>query len=210
MIKRFRLPHSPLPAKSLVDSMSRHSLDRIHNLCQGPNLPGIQIDQRREDHVNMIGHHDSHLEIKSHSAVVQARIQDELPNLPRKYPAMIGAEGQKMWFFVALKMRKLPSVKSLRHRRCSCGDSRPRLSCGAKLRLVLILGLCCQLNWKIFEKRRRRYPKSGIPFGFLARKASFARPDSRGRLSPHASILCPDSALSFDQGYFCFSSDSQG
>ena len=84
--------------------------------------------------MNMIGHDDGYLEIESHSVIVQARIQDELPNLSRKYPAFAGAEGNKMWFVVALQMRKLPSVKSLRHRLCSCGDSRPRLSGGAKLR----------------------------------------------------------------------------
>jgi len=32
-----------------------------------------------------------------------------------KNPAMVGAESYKVWFVVALEMRKLPAIKRLRH-----------------------------------------------------------------------------------------------
>src|SRR5271166_584159 len=64
-----------------------------------------------------------------------------------------------------------------------CGDSRPRLSterssAGFDSRAAWDVGL------EIFENLERGHSRLGI--ALLERKASSARPDSRGRLSPQA------------------------
>jgi hypothetical protein len=93
---------------------------------------------------------------------------------------MVSAEGHKMLRVIDLKMRQLPAIKSLRHRGL-CGDSRHRLSperssAGFDSRTAPAMYL------EIFEKLERLNSSLGI--SLPARKASFARPDSRWRLSP--------------------------
>ena len=82
----------------------------------------------------MIRHHNRNPKIELGCVVMQAAFQDDRPRRFGKNPPMVGAEGNKVLPIIDLKMRKLPTVKSLRHKRWRCGDSRPRLSGGAKLR----------------------------------------------------------------------------
>ena len=70
-----------------------------------------------------------------------------------------------MRFVIDLKVRKSPPIKSLRHRSTLCGDSRPRLSGGAKLRLALIVVLgnfrpSNRFSWQFL--REKPFPISGI------------------------------------------------
>jgi len=80
----------------------------------------------------MIWHHNGDSQIKLLSVVVQAGFEHDGACSLRKNPTSIGTECYEMLLVVALKMRKLSAVKSLRHK-VLCGDS-PRLSGGAKLR----------------------------------------------------------------------------
>ena len=77
--------------------------------------------------MNMIGHYDSDPQIESLPVVVQTAFQHDRPHALRQNPTVISAECYEVRLIVALKMRKLSTIKSLRHR-VVCGDSRPRLS----------------------------------------------------------------------------------
>jgi len=134
--------------------------------------------------VNVIGHDDRNLEVELLFVVVQTACEHDRSHGSRKDPPPISAESHKMLRLIDLKMRQLPTIKSLRHRGL-CGDSRLRLSAerssaGFDSRTAPAVSL------KIFEKLERLNSSLGI--SLLARKASFARPDSRWRLSPHKSI----------------------
>src|SRR6266576_3344801 len=133
MIKRFRLPNSSLSVESLVDLMSRSSLDGIHDLCQRTNLHCFIVNERGEDQVHVSRHDDCDLEVKFFSVVVQTACEHDRSHVSRQYPAMVGAERHKMPRIIDLKMRQLPAIKSLRHRRFMWGQP-PSAVRGAKLR----------------------------------------------------------------------------
>src|SRR5258708_39604042 len=59
MIKRFWLPDPSLSSHLSVDLVGRSSFDSIHDLSERMNLHRFPVDQRSEDHVNVIRHHDS-------------------------------------------------------------------------------------------------------------------------------------------------------
>src|SRR5712671_220466 len=59
MIKRFWLPHAPPPSQLSIDLVTRSSFDSIHDLSERINLHRFPVDQRSEDQVNVIRHHDS-------------------------------------------------------------------------------------------------------------------------------------------------------
>ena len=98
--------------------MSGSPLDRIHNFRQRIDFHGLLINQRREDHVNMIRHDYSAAKVELNSVVMQTAIEDNLPHMFRKNPPVLRAESYKVLPIIALQMRKLPSIKSLRHRVC--------------------------------------------------------------------------------------------
>ena len=133
MIKRFGLPDSPLSAEGLVDLVSRSSLDGIHDLCQRTNLHSFIVNERGEDQVNVIRHDDGDFEIELLFVVVQTACERDRSHASRKNPATVSAEGHKMLRIVDLKMRQLPAIKSLRHRRFMWGQP-PSAVRGAKLR----------------------------------------------------------------------------
>src|SRR6266576_188341 len=187
MIKRFRLPNSSASMESLVDLVCRSSFHRVHNHRERENFHGFVIDERSEDQVNMIRHDDCDLEVKFFSVVVQTACERDRSHASRKNPATVSAEGDKMLRIVDRKMRQLPAIKSMRHGGL-CGDSRLRLSAeqssaGFDSRAASGAGV------GIFREAGKSNSKLGI--SLMARKASFARPDSRWRLSPHGFSLFP-------------------
>ena len=127
VIERLWLPNPALTPQLFVNSMGRKPLDRIHDLGERINLHGPLVDQRREDHMNMIGHHDRDPQVDSLPVMMQTALQHDRTHTLRKHPAPISAERDEMLFVITLKMRKLSTIKSLRHK-VVCGDSRPRLS----------------------------------------------------------------------------------
>jgi hypothetical protein len=143
--------------------------------------------------VNVIGHDDRNLEVELLFVVLQTACEHDRSHGSRKDPPPISAESHKMLRLIDLKMRQLPTIKSLR-RRGLCGDSRLRLSAERSSALVLILGAAPAVSLKIFEKLERLNSSLGI--SLLARKASFARPESRWRLS-HINLSVNDYHLDF-------------
>jgi hypothetical protein len=121
----------------LVDLVRRSALDRVGYFCQGIDLHGLLVDQRREDHMHMVRHNHNNLDVQLGPLIMQAALQHDRPDSFGKNPTVIGTERQEVGLTVALQMWKLPSVKSFRHD--SRGDSRPRLSSGTKLRSSYIL-----------------------------------------------------------------------
>jgi hypothetical protein len=90
---------------------------------------------------------------------------------------------------IDLKMRQLPAIKSLRHVEIYVGTA--ALGCPrSEAPQLLILGPRAYRSKVFYEELERICSKLGIPS--LARKASFTRPDSRWRLSPHG---IPKSAI---------------
>ena len=181
--------------------MSGGSLNGIHDLRQWINLHSIVVNKRGEDDVNVIRHYDRNAEIKFLTIVMQARVEDKRPNLLRKYPAVICAESYEVGFEVALQMRKLPSIESLRHGEVhvetaalGCPRSKaPRLDCRA--------------TWMRSDGRYGVGVRGGSTLGIVAAEtlASFARPDSRGRLSPHG---LSKGQLQDYRGYYLLATES--
>src|SRR5258708_27576471 len=64
MIKRFGLPNSSLPSQRSIDLVGRSSFDSVHDLSERINLHSLPVDQRSEDHMNMVRHHDSDAQIE--------------------------------------------------------------------------------------------------------------------------------------------------
>jgi hypothetical protein len=116
MVKRFRLPNSPVSVESFVDLMSRSSFHRIHDLCKRENFHGFVIYQRSEDQVNMIRHDNRNLEVELFSVVMQTAFKHDRSHVSRKNPPPISAKCYKMLRVINLKMRQLPAIKSLRHK----------------------------------------------------------------------------------------------
>jgi len=133
--------------------------------------------------MNVIRHDDRDLEVELRPVVVQTAFEHDRAGASRKNPATIGAKRHKMLPVVDLQMRQLSSIKSLRHKDL-CGDSRLRLS-AERSSAAFDSRTAKAVSLEIFEKLERADSKLGTLF--LARKASFARPDSRWRLSPHDS-----------------------
>jgi hypothetical protein len=88
--------------------------------------------------VYVIGHNHSDVEIHALVVLMETSIQYDETDLFGKDPVLVSAESEKVRFGVSLQMRKLTAIKSPRHD--SCGDSRPRLSGGARLRSWIVVG----------------------------------------------------------------------
>jgi hypothetical protein len=65
--------------------------------------------------MNVIGHDNRRVQIDSALILVQTAVQRDLPSTLRKNPSTVCAERQKMWFVIALQVRKIAPVKRLRH-----------------------------------------------------------------------------------------------
>ncbi len=72
----------------------------------------------------MIRHHDRYTKIEFRPVIVQTAIEHNLPDMFREGPAMISAECHEVLLLIALKMRKLSPIKSLRHK-VRCGTTVP-------------------------------------------------------------------------------------
>jgi hypothetical protein len=113
---------------------------------------------------------------------MQAALQNNWANMLRQDPSLIGAESHKMLPVINLKMRKLPSVESLCHK-VHVGTA--ALGCPrSEAPLVLIL-LPRRAGFNSFGRARKKNVPSWDSLAVQKNKASFARPDSRGPLSPH-------------------------
>ncbi len=190
MVKRFRLPNASFSSEYFVYPVGRSTLDGIHNFCQRINLHGLPVNQRREDHVNMIRHHNSDTEIEFHPVIVKAALQHNRTCPIRKHPPPVSAECYKMLPVIALKMRKLSAIESLRHRfyvgtaAPGCPRSEAPL-CLKSIRSGGALGIAsCKNSCPISDRENWR----GNP-------GERARPDSRGRLSPHDHCQRPPSEI---------------
>ncbi len=93
------------------------------------------VDQRCEDHVNMIGHNDRGPQVESLPVMVQTAFPHDGAHKLRKNPPMISAERNEMLPAVALQMRKLSPIKSPRHEGLMWGQPSSAVR-GAKLRLL--------------------------------------------------------------------------
>lgn len=68
--------------------------------------------------MDVIRHDDGDIKVDLDAVVVQATIENDGTGLLWQAPAMFGAKGEEVGFAVALQMRKLSSIESLRHRTC--------------------------------------------------------------------------------------------
>jgi len=82
----------------------------------------------------MIGHDNRDPEVELDTVVVQAAFEHEETYSLGENPAVIGAESHEMLLIIALKMRKLPPVKSLWHSGLVMWGQSPSAVRGAKLR----------------------------------------------------------------------------
>src|SRR5690349_10592721 len=69
MIERLALPYAPESIQPLINELTGSSLDSAHDLSQRIELAFLVVDQRREDDMHMIGHHQSDMQ-KVHEVVV--------------------------------------------------------------------------------------------------------------------------------------------
>jgi hypothetical protein len=82
--------------------------------------------------VDVVWHYDSNAEVECSSVVMKTTLQDDLADTLGKNPAVIGAECYEVLLVIALKMRKLSPIESLRHRFCvgtaalGCRGAKPR------------------------------------------------------------------------------------
>jgi len=65
--------------------------------------------------MHVIRHHDRSLEIVLLLVVVQTTFQNDRSSTVRKNPSMIRRERNEVRLLINLQMRKLPSIKGLRH-----------------------------------------------------------------------------------------------
>jgi len=103
-----------------VDRVCRRTLDGIHDRGERINFPCLLVDQRRENHGNMIRHHHRDAKVELCSIVAQTAFQHDGRHTLRKNPTSIGAECHEMLLVIASKMRKLPAIKSLRTAEGGC------------------------------------------------------------------------------------------
>ena len=67
--------------------------------------------------MHVIRHYDGNSKIEFRSIVMQAASESDRAHMLWKRKPMLGAERYKMLPVIDLKMRKLPPVESLRHRK---------------------------------------------------------------------------------------------
>jgi hypothetical protein len=115
MIKRFWLPNTSFTAQFLL-VLWAEAPDAIHDFGQRINLHGLLVDERREDEVNVIRHHNSDKQVEFNSVVVKAALEHDRTDAFRKNPPVISTESDEMLPVIALKMRKLSTIKSLPHK----------------------------------------------------------------------------------------------
>jgi|SRR5580704_328607 hypothetical protein len=99
-----------------VGFVGRGTFDAIHDFGQRINLHGLLVDERREDEVNVIRHHNSDKQVEFNSVVVKAALEHDRTDAFRKNPPVISTESDEMLPVIALKMRKLSTIKSLPHK----------------------------------------------------------------------------------------------
>ena len=75
----------------------------------------LVIDQRGEDQVHMIRHHDRRFEVVFRFVVMETAPQNDRADSLRKDPSTLSAERNEMGFFINLQVRKLSSMESPRH-----------------------------------------------------------------------------------------------
>src|SRR5258708_25707988 len=112
MIKRFGLPNPSLPSQRSVDLVGRSTFDGIHDLSERINLHSLTVDQRSEDHVNMIRHHDRDSQVEFLSIVVPTAFEHDGTHALRNSPAVIGAECHKVLLVVTLSGGELSPIKA--------------------------------------------------------------------------------------------------
>ena len=98
-----------------VNQVRRSSLDGFGDSRKGKYLRPLKVNQRRKDHVNMIGHDHERLKIDCPLVRAQGGVHHNGPGPIGKRPSLVSAERQEVWFAVALKMREVATVEGLRH-----------------------------------------------------------------------------------------------
>ncbi len=73
--------------------------------------------------MNMIWHYNSDPKVELDPVVVQAAFEHDGTHTLRKSPPVIGTKCYEVLLVVALKMRKLSTIKSLRHSRLYVGTA---------------------------------------------------------------------------------------
>ena|SRR5438552_1285942 len=71
------LAHFPYAVQGAVNPVGRSSFDRVHNFRQRTDFRYLLVHEWCEDHVHVIRHHDSNVEVYLRSLVVQAAIQHD-------------------------------------------------------------------------------------------------------------------------------------
>ncbi len=65
--------------------------------------------------MNVVGHHDSNLEIESIPVVMKTAFEHDGSDRLREHPSVVSTERDEMGLVIDLKMRQLPAIKSMRH-----------------------------------------------------------------------------------------------
>ena len=72
--------------------MCGSSFDGVHDLCQRKDFRRLLVDQRHEDHMDMIRHYDRDTQVKLVPVVMEAALQNGLANTLGQGPAFVHAE----------------------------------------------------------------------------------------------------------------------
>ena len=203
VIKRLRLPNSPLPPESLVDPMSRCSFDRIHDLGQRADLHSFVVSQRGKDQMNMIRHHHGDAEVELLSIVMQAGFENDRTNALRKRPPPLRAKSHKMLSVFHLKMRKLSPIKSPRHKGKVMWGQPPPAVRRSKAPLGFDSRACCPSTGRFPRSWPENIPSREFP-RWIERRASLARTAEGG--CPHMGIA---EALTLNNGRLDSLADSK-
>jgi hypothetical protein len=181
MIERFRLPDAPFAVKQFIDLVRRSTFDGIHDLCQRMDFHRFEVDCGSKDQMHVVRHDNSSFQVELRTVIVQTTFKNDMSNPLRQNPTFVSAESYEVGLVVALQMRKLPPIKCLRHRE-PVGTAAPAVRRSEAPLLLMLTERSVGVN-----VRMRSTANSDSNSGMAQAKieASFARPDSRGRLSLH-------------------------
>ncbi len=107
-IKRFLLPHSPLPTQLPIDAMRRCPFNRLHDL-RNTDLSRIGLP-RRQCRMHVSRHHHHRQELIQMPVARQTRIEYKLTTASRQFPSLVCAESDEKDFSIWLIVRQPSTV----------------------------------------------------------------------------------------------------
>jgi hypothetical protein len=113
MIERLFLPDRPGNVQKFVDAVSRGTFHALENVDQR-KWPALRITPRRQQYVNVIGHHHGRIESNPLLVFAPAVRQHQISGRRGQRRQPCGAERDKQITVCTLQVRKPPTIPVLR------------------------------------------------------------------------------------------------